>query len=192
MEFPLAAIIVLMELIGAAEGTPTQVLFKKVYDCIVDAIPSSDFMTEDVYQNDYLVNVSKQWDALNPRDYLYWHKYEGPEAWKAGCHFSDTIRRCLEPLMELKIDLKDYRWKEEHKRVSVITHSLYYVTLCEHQTVLADNAVCIHNRILSDDVLRCSGVYGWRRGNGILIINKHFYKGLNYIYVCIPACIITF
>ena len=165
----LTLIIVFVGLIGAGQGTPTKELIKKASDCITNTIPFTDFVSGNDYLYDYMVNISYQWDPLNHHDYLYWWKYEGPEARRAGCHFSDTLRRCLQPIMEQKRDL-NYYWKEKHTRV--ITDSLYYLTLCKHQNVLINNAVCIHNRMLSDDVLRCSGVLGWMRSNQFLLINK--------------------
>ena len=104
--------------------------------------------------------------------------YDGPEAWRAQCHFYDTIHRCLQPVMEQKIDLNKY-WTV---RPAVIIYlSLFYLNLCEHQAVLSDNAVCIHNRMLSDDVLRCSGVFGWNRGNGLIYLNKQFGTDSRYM-----------
>ena len=153
----LTLIIVLAGLIGAGQGTSTKELIKKAFDCINNTIPFTDWMSGDDFHYDYSVNISYQWDPLNHHDYLYWWKYDGPEAWRAGCHFSDTIHLCLQPVMEEKIDL-NYYCKEYQARV--ITFSLFYLTLCKHENVLINNAVCIHNRMLSDDVLRCSGVLG--------------------------------
>ena len=49
------------------------------------------------------------------------------------------------------------------------------MTLCEHQSTLTDprtnNAECVHQRMLSDDVLRCQGMLTWFRGNPALIEN---------------------
>ena len=146
-------------------------LLKKAASCINNTIPSQDMMSGNDFLYDYMVNISYQWDPLNHHDYLHWWKYDGPEAWRAGCHFSDTIRRCLQPVMEEKINLNNY-W--EYDSANNIVVSLYYLTLCEHQAVLADNAVCIHNRMLSDDVLRCSGVLGWEIGNSLMYLNKNF------------------
>ena len=162
-------IIVLVGLIGAGQGTPVIELLKKAFDCIVDTIPYTDWMNGNDFHYDYMVNISNQWDHLNHHDYLHWWKYDGPEAWRAGCHFSDTIHRCIQPIMEQEIDL-DYYYKGG--QVRAIARSLYYLTLCKHENVLINNAVCIHNRMLSDDVLRCSGVMGWFRGNSLLVLNK--------------------
>ena len=65
----------------------------------------------------------------------------------------------------------------------MITDSLFYLTLCEHQSVLADNSVCIHNRMLSDDVLSCSGVLAWNRGNLFLYFNRQYDNGTNPSYI---------
>ena len=121
---------------------------------------------------------------VNPHDYLHWWKYDGPEAWRAGCHFSDIIHRWLQPVMEEKIDFNKY-WKD--KTAKTIVDSLFYLTLCEHQAVLADNAVCIHNRMLSDDVLRCSGVIGWNKGNKLMFQNLKPVLALLYISVYTPG-----
>ena len=155
-------------------------LIKKAYSCIREIIPHEDWMSGNSFLDDYMVNISYQWDPLNHHDYLQWFRYEGPEAWMAGCHFNDTIHRCLQPVMEQEIDLH-YYWKNEP--AVVITDSLFYLTLCEHQEVLEDNSVCIHNRMLSDDVLRCSGVNGWNRGNVLMYLNKQFGTQQNPKYV---------
>ena len=176
----LTLIIVLVGLVGAGQGTPAKELIQKAYDCIKNTIPFDDWMSGDDFNYNYIVNISYQWDPLNHHDYLYWRKYEGLEAWRAGCHFSDTIHRCLQPVMEEQIHL-DYYWKEDY--ATVIINSLYYLTLCKHENVLINNAVCIHNRMLSDDVLRCSGVLGWMRGNRLLIINKQLSQTWNTVYV---------
>ena len=173
MEVKLIIIItVVLGVTAAVQGSYKELkMIKKAYSCIRNIIPHEDWMSGNDFLYDYIVNISYQWDPLNHHDYLHWWKYDGPEAWRAGCHFSNTIHRCLQPVMEEKIDLNFY-WKK--KSVIVITNSLFYLTLCKHQAVLADNAVCIHNRMLSDDVLRCSGVIGWRRGNFVMYLNKQF------------------
>ena len=171
-------------------------LIKKAASCINNAIPHEDWMSGNDFHYDYLVNISYQWDPLNHHDYLHWWKYDGPEAWRAGCHFSDTIRRCLQPVMEQKIDLNQYQLIKPGVE---ITKSLFYLTLCEHQEVLADNAVCIHNRMLSDDVLSCSGVIAWLTGKYYLYLNRQLGTDPSYIYsqsvanVCIAIyqCIYT-
>ena len=189
-------VIVLVGLVETGQGTFTKELIKKAYDCINDTIPFLDWMSGNDFQYDYLVNISYQWDPLNHHDYLYWWKYEGPEAWRAGCHFSNTIHRCLQPVMEEKIDLNYYYKKEQ---ALLITKSLFYLTLCKHENVLINNAVCIHNRMLSDDVLRCSGVIGWIRGSRFLILNKQlsqtwntmFYKSYGNALSAVYECIYT-
>ena len=190
----LTLIIVLVGLVETGQGTSTKELIKKASYCIMDTIPFNDLMSGNDYFYDYSVNISYQWDPLNHHDYLQWLKYEGPEAWRAGCHFSDTIHRCIQPVMEEKIDL-NYYWKEEQNLW--IIFSLFYLTLCEHENVLINKAVCIHNRMLSDDVLRCFGVIGWVRGNPFLILNKQlshdtmFYKSFNNVYCAVYECIYT-
>ena len=146
-------------------------LIKKAYMCITNTIPHEDWMSGNDYFYGYMVNISYQWDPLNHHDYLNWWKYDGPEALRAGCHFSDTIRRCLQPVMEEKVDLNHYG---KYESANMIIESLYYLTLCEQKGVLANNSVCIHNRMLSDDVLSCSGVFGWERGNNLMYLNKQF------------------
>ena len=141
-------------------------------------------MSGNDFHYDYRVNISYQWDPLNHHDYLHWWKYDGPEAWRAGCHFNNTIHRCLQPFMEEKIELNKYWYKRAGEQpAEKIIESLFYLTLCEHQAVLADNAVCIHNRMLSDDVLRCSGVFGWNMGNYVMFVNKQFRTGHSAMYV---------
>ena len=191
----LTLIIVLVGLVGAGQGTPDEELIKKASDCIINTIPLLDWWSGNYYSYDFMKNISYQWDPLNHHDYLQWWKYEGPEAWRAGCHFSDTIHRCLQPIMEERINLNHYF---NEARVNVITKSLFYLALCKHGDVLSKNAVCIHNRMLSDDVLRCSGVLGWMRGNPYLILNKQFQKIINVVrksygnvYSAVYECIYT-
>ena len=161
-------------------------LLKKASSCIKNVIPHKNWMSGNAYLYDYIVNISYQWDPLNHHDYLHWWKYDGPEAWRAGCHFSDTIRRCLQPIMEEKIDLNYYKFRNSAHN---IVRSMFYLTLCEHQTVLEGNSVCIHHRMLSDDVLRCSGVFGWRRGNFMMYLKKQFGRDDIYIYVSSVASV---
>ena len=182
MEVKLIIIItVVLGVTAAVQGSYEDLkLIKKVYKCIRNIIPHEDWMSGNDFLYDYMVNISYQWDPLNHHDYLHWWKYDGPEAWRAGCHFNDTIHRCLQPVMEEKIDLNKYG---KDRPAREIVNSLYYLTLCEHQAVLADNAVCIHNRMLSDDVLRCSGVPGWKRGNELMYYNKQYETGHDDIYL---------
>ena len=176
MEVKLIIIItVVLGVTAAVQGSYRDLkLIKKAASCISNTIPDEDMNSGNDYHYDYNVNISYQWDPLNHHDYLHWWKYDGPEAWRAGCHFNDTIHRCLQPVMEEKIDLNKY-W--EVIPAQEILDSLYYLTLCEHQAVLADNAVCIHNRMLSDDVLRCSGVIAWNIGNFLMYYNKQYETG---------------
>ena len=182
MEVKLIIIItVVLGVTAAVQGPYRDLkLIKKAYSCIKNTIPHEDWMSGNDFLYDYMVNISYQWDPLNHHDYLHWWKYDGPEAWRAGCHFNDTIHRCIQPVMEQKIDLNKY-W--EGKPAKNIIQSLYYLTLCEHQAVLSDNAVCIHNRMLSDDVLRCSGVIGWDMGNFLLYLNKQYETGHDKKYM---------
>ena len=182
MEVKLIIIItVVLGVTAAVQGSYRDLkLMKKAHSCIRRIIPHEDWMSGNDFFYDYMVNISYQWDPLNHHDYLYWWKYDGPEAWRAGCHFNDTIHRCLQPVLEEKMDLNRY-WKD--KPAIEMVDSLYYLTLCEHQAVFADNAVCIHNRMLSDDVLRCSGVIGWNLGNFMMYLNKQFATQLDPSYV---------
>ena len=184
MKMEVNLIIIITAVLGvtaALQGSYTDLkLLKKAASCIGNIIPQKDLTSGNDYQYDYVVNISYQWDPLNHHDYLYWWKYDGPEAWRAGCHFNDTIHRCLQPVMEQKIDLNAYL---DDNPTEIIIKSVYYLTLCEHQAVLADNAVCIHNRMLSDDVLRCSGVIGWKRGNFLMYFDKQFYTGHDVNYM---------
>ena len=176
MEVKLIIIItVVLGVTAAVQGSYKDLkLIKKAGSCIKNIIPHEDWMSGSDFRYDYLVNISYQWDPLNHHDYLHWWKYDGPEAWRAGCHFNDTIHRCLQPVMEEKIELNKYR---DRRSAQTTVLALIYLSLCEHQAVLADNSVCIHNRMLSDDVLRCSGVCGWNRGNKLMYLNNQFDTG---------------
>ena len=184
MKMEVKLIIIISVVLGvttAVQGSYRDLkLIKKAASCIQSIIPHVDWMSGNDFLYDYLVNISYQWDPLNHHDYLHWWKYDGPEAWRAGCHFNDTIHRCIQPVMEEKIDLNKY---SKYKSATMVTNSLYYLTLCEHQAVLSDNAVCIHNRMLSDDVLRCSGVIGWNRGNVLMYLNKQYETGHDNKYM---------
>ena len=180
MEVKLIIIITVLGVTTAVQGSyQDPKLIEKAGSCIKNVIPHEDWWSGNEYLYDYMVNISYQWDPLNHHDYLHWWKYDGPEAWRAGCHFNDTIHRCIQPVMEQKIDLNYYKLL---KSAETIAQSLFYLTLCEHQAVLTDNAVCIHNRMLSDDVLRCLGVIGWKRGNFMMYLNKRFGRDSMYIY----------
>ena len=183
MEGKLIIIItVVLGVTAAVQGSYKDLkLIKKAYSCIKNIIPHEDRMSGNDFRYDYTVNISYQWDPLNHHDYLHWWKYDGPEAWSSGCHFNDTIHRCLQPVMEQKVDLNKYG---KVRPAIEIVKSFYYLTLCEHEAVLADNAVCIHNRMLSDDVLRCSGVLGWNRGNYLMYFNKQFDTLPHVRYMC--------
>ena len=182
MEVKLIRIItVVLGVTAAVQGSYRDLkLIKKAGSCIKNIIPHEDWWSGNDFVYDYIVNISYQWDPLNHHDYLHWWKYDGPEAWRAGCHFNDTIHRCIQPIMEEKIDLNNY-W--EGSPAKTIVNSLYYLTLCEHQAVLASNAVCIHNRMLSDDVLRCSGVIGWNLGNVVMYLNKQYETRPDTLYI---------
>ena len=190
MKMEVKLIIIITVVLGVTEAVQRSYkdlkLIEKAGSCIYNTIPHEDWLSGNDYLYDYMVNISYQWDPLNHHDYLHWWKYDGPEAWRAGCHFNDTIHRCLQPVMEEKIDLNYYKFR---KSAQIIVRSLFYLTLCAHQGVLADNAVCIHNRMLSDDVLRCSGVIGWNRGNVLMYLNKQFGRDCMYLYVSSVASV---
>ena len=202
MKMEVKLIIIITVALGVTAAVPGSYrdlkLIKKAYSCIRNIIPHEDMWSGNDFLYDYILNIAYQWDPLNHHDYLHWWKYDGPEAWRAGCHFSNTIHRCLQPVMEEKIDLNYY---SKDVPAVIITKSLFYLTLCEHQAVLADNSVCIHNRMLSDDVLRCSGVIGWNWGNVLLYLNKQFathsdtynmiYKSEARVIIAVYQCIYT-
>ena len=187
MEVKLVIIItVVLGVTAAVQGSYRDLkLIKKAASCIMNIIPHEDMMSGNDFLYDYIVNISYQWDPLNHHDYLHWWKYDGPEAWRAGCHFNDTIHQCLQPVMEKKINLNKYSKGKPDMTIysTMIVQSLYYLILCENQAVLAENAVCIHNRMLSDDVLRCSGVFGWKRGNYLMYDNKQYETGPDVSYM---------
>ena len=69
------------------------------------------------------------------------------------------------------------------------------MTLCEHQSTLTDpitnNAKCVHQRMLSDDVQRCMGVMNWYSGNLWLIMNINYpgYKSVSNTVSSVYECI---
>ena len=101
-----------------------------------------------------------------------WPVYDGPEAWAASCHFSSTIKQCLEPLTESELKTLTIEGN------TFIVPALYFITLCEHQSVLTDpqtnNAECIHQRMLSDDILKCQGLLNWYAGNVCVVMNINY------------------
>ena len=110
MEVKLIIIItVVLRVTAAVQGSYRDLkLIEKAGSCIRNVIPHEDLTTANDFLYDYRVNITYQWDLLNHHEYLHWWKYDGPEAWRAGCHFNDTIHRCLQPVMERKIDLNRY------------------------------------------------------------------------------------
>ena len=156
------------------EAEKREGIIGKVVQCVLDTLPLDILKGGELFVNKFLMNISSQWDPLNPHDYLMWPLYDGPEAWAASCHFSSFIKRCLAPI---KSGMKLPPTLPEQDR-SVIVSALYFVTLCEHQSTLTDprtnNAECIHQRMLSDDVLRCLGVLSWHKGNPFLIANINY------------------
>ena len=152
--------------------------------CILDTIPY------DILKGKYLnwkfeTHISSQWNPLNPHDYLEWPVYDGPEEWAVSCRFSTTIKQCLLPLRRFHTDL-DVRFSEHPMVVAAILPALYYLALCEHQATLTDprtnNAQCVHQRILSDDVQRCAGLISWFRSNMFLILNKAEIKDQKWLH----------
>ena len=160
------------------ENGKEEVIIGKAVQCVLDIMPPRLLDGAHLLTDNYMMNILSQWDPLNPRDYLRWPVFDGPEAWAATCHFSGTIKQCFEPMIEAGIKLV------VPKNVSlsndIIVPALYFITLCEHQAILTDprtnNAECVHQRMLSDDVLRCQGVLGWQRGNQFLIANVNYPK----------------
>ena len=153
----------------------------KAAQCILDTFPHDIQMGEDKYDR-FITHISSQWNPLNPHDYLEWPVYNGPEAWSASCHFSSAIKQCLQPLSRFPVDL---RYSYSPNVLMLILPALYYLTLCDHQFTLTDpttnNAECVHRRILSDDVRRCSGLISWSRSNSFLIANKAEIKDFTYV-----------
>ena len=149
-------------------------IIDEVVQCVMDTLPVDFLAGGDLYKKKYMKNISPQWDPFNPHDYLMWPVYDGPEAWAASCHFSSTLKQCLKPLKEAGIESLPMA---SHANDFIIP-ALYLITLCEHQSVLTDprtnNAECVHKRMLSDDVLRCSGLMSWFTGNQFLIRNINY------------------
>ena len=137
--------------------------------CVLDTIPLNMFMGRVEFLNNFLPHIIPQWEPLNPHDYLSWPVYNGPEDWAASCHFSSTIKQCLLPLSQY--NLQDTNPPVHH----LLVPAFYYLSLCEHQSPLTDprtnNAQCIHQRMLSDDVLRCQGLVSWQKGDSFLLLN---------------------
>ena len=150
-----------------------KIIIDEAVQCVMDTMPEDFLAGGNLYKRKYVLDISSQWDPLNPRDYLMWPVYDGPEAWAASCHFSDTIKICLAPMMESHIKLQNEM--NMTKVNNYIIPALYFITLCEHQSMLTDprtnNAKCVHQRMLSDDVLRCQGLLSWYTGNQLLIFN---------------------
>ena len=181
----LTNIVVLMILVA----TPSSVveagkreIIDEAVKCVLRTLPREILFGADLFTKHYMINISSQWDPLNPHDYLMWPVYDGPEAWAASCHVSSTLKRCLEPIYEYKIKLQPPLTLAE---TSPLTSAMYFTTLCEHQSTLTDpitnNAECVHQRMLSDDVQRCMGVLGWLDGNFWLIVNKNLPEMLKSI-----------
>ena len=139
--------------------------------CVLDILPYNMWGSRPLFMDNYLPHIIPQWDPLNPHDYLSWPVYDGPEDWAASCHFSSAMEQCLLPLSR-------YHLIETNPPVySILIAAFYYLSLCEHQSTLADprtnNAQCVHQRMLSDDVLRCQGLVSWQKGNPFLLVNRY-------------------
>ena len=157
-------------LVKVTQCTNTEeAIINQAAQCVMDTIPDDIRLGKDLFLNNYLTHISSQLDPLNHHDYLMWPVFDGPEAWTASCHFRDTIKQCLLPLKRHR--LPSYNGMVEE----IIIPALYHQTLCEQQSTLVDpttnNAECVHQRMLSDDVLRCQGLLSWFRGNPLFLIN---------------------
>ena len=164
----------------------------KVTQCVLDTLPPDILSGGDLFKNSFMMNISLQWDPLNPHDYLMWPVVDGTEAWVASCHFSRTIKLCLTPLEQSGIKIDSPPLTDED--INVIVPAFYFLRFCEYQYTLTDprtnNAECVHQRILSDDVLRCLGLLSWYRGNPFLILNvfvgdKWTSNAASSVYECI-------
>ena len=173
-----------------------EIIFGEVAQCILDTLPLDMLKGGNLFVNKFLMNISSQWDPLNHHDYLMWPVYDGPEAWVATCHFSSTIKQCLEPVFESGKFINPPATATDIDR-SCITAALYFIVICEQKSTLTDprtnNAECVHQRMLSDDVLRCHGILGWVRGNPFIIfninyphlVNKWMSNTVSSVYECI-------
>ena len=123
-----------------------------MFQCISNTV-SEDHWGGKLFAADFLPTIPIQWNNQNKFNYLHWPVYEGPDDW----HSSEAMKSCLTPLINGTVGLNDL---DKNK-----VPALFYLALCEHQEVLADvtsnHATCVHRRILSDDVLRCHGIYNW-------------------------------
>ena len=177
------------------EAGKREIIIGKAVQCVLDTLPLDMLKGDNLFTNKFMMNISSQWDPLNPHDYLMWPVYDGPEAWAASCHFSSTIKQCLEPIIKSGITLLT-ALPEQYS--SILTSALYFMTLCEQQQSIltnptTNNAECVHQRMLSDDVLRCHGILGWLNGNPFIISNINYpdldYKwitnALSSVYECI-------
>ena len=157
------------------EARKLEIILGEGAQCVLDTMPYAYMQGLQVFTNNYMINISSQWDPLNPHDYLMWPVYDGPEAWTASCHFSGAIKQCLEPILKYGRKLPKSKINQDY---AILISALFFMTLCEHQDTLADprtnNAECIHQRMLSDDVLRCQGMLTWFRGNPALIENINY------------------
>ena len=139
--------------------------------CVKETIPKDIMYGEVQFIEDFLMKISSQWDPLNPHDYLMWPANDGPEDWAARCHFSSAIKQCLEPAFKYGINLSLNVTSQE---IAIIAPSLYFLTLCEHQDPKTNNAECVHQRMLSDDVMRCLGILSWNQGNLNFMLNINY------------------
>ena len=160
---------------SVVEAGKREIVIGEMAQCVLDTMPLDFLKGTDLFINKFMMNISLQWDPLNPHDYLMWPVYDGPEAWAASCHFSSTIKRCLQPVITSGI--KPPTSLTEHDS-SILASAMYFMTLCEHQDILADprtnNAECVHQRMLSDDVLRCLGILSWLNGSPLLMTNINY------------------
>ena len=151
------------------EAGKREIIIGKAVQCVLDTLPFDMLNGCNLLFHKFLMNISSQWDPLNPHDYLMWPVYDGPEACSASCHFSSTIKQCLKPIIKSGITLLT-SLPEQYS--STLTSALYSMTLCEQQQSI---------------------LLGWIRGNPVMISNinypRLFYKWMSNTLSSVYECI---
>ena len=58
------------------EAEKREIIIGKVVQCVLDMLPPDMLNGGNLLFHKFLMNISSQWDPLNPRDYLMWPVYD--------------------------------------------------------------------------------------------------------------------
>ena len=117
----IAVLVILVATSSSVVEAGKHEIIVKAAKCVLDTMPHDIVFGTELFTKNYMISISSQWDPLNPCDYLMWPVYDGPEAWVASCHFSNAIKRCLEPVIKSGTKVQPPGTRETH----IITTAIY-------------------------------------------------------------------